>query len=31
MDAYQAGKASMLDLLTAEKTLIELDLRTTGF
>ena len=27
MDAYQAGKASMLDLLTAEKTLIELDLQ----
>jgi outer membrane protein TolC len=27
MDAYQAGKASMLDLLTAEKTLIELGLQ----
>jgi len=27
MDAYQAGKASMLDLLTAEKTLIELELQ----
>ena len=27
MDAYQAGKASMLDLLTAEKTLVELELQ----